>query len=124
MIWINSGVYLPICILHMGYLYDAMLIPLQHVLERGRPQERSQIISKLSGHIVQLSQHKFASNVVEKCLEYGDSTERQLLITEIVGHDKPHDNLLVSFNFSSMHIIAHLSIKFVDMIPFSSSLLK
>ncbi|KAG2407576.1 Pumilio-like protein [Vigna angularis] len=66
----------------------------QHVLEKGRPQERSQIISKLSGHIVQLSQHKFASNVVEKCLEYGDSTERQLLITEIVGHDKPHDNLL------------------------------
>ncbi|XP_047154374.1 pumilio homolog 6, chloroplastic-like isoform X2 [Vigna umbellata] len=66
----------------------------QHVLERGRPQERSQIISKLSGHIVQLSQHKFASNVVEKCLEYGDSTEQQLLITEIVGHDKPHDNLL------------------------------
>ncbi|XP_027915576.1 pumilio homolog 6, chloroplastic-like isoform X1 [Vigna unguiculata] len=66
----------------------------QHVLERGRPQERSQIISKLSGHIVQLSQHKFASNVVEKCLEYGDSTERQLLITEIIGHDKQHDNLL------------------------------
>ncbi|KAK7347751.1 hypothetical protein VNO80_22290 [Phaseolus coccineus] len=66
----------------------------QHVLERGKSQERSQIISKLSGHIVQLSQHKFASNVVEKCLEYGDSTERQLLIAEIVGQDKQHDNLL------------------------------
>ncbi|XP_027329562.1 pumilio homolog 6, chloroplastic-like isoform X2 [Abrus precatorius] len=66
----------------------------QHVLERGKPQERSQIISKLSGHIVQLSQHKFASNVVEKCLEYGDATERQLLIAEIVGHDKQNDNLL------------------------------
>ncbi|KAK7388122.1 hypothetical protein VNO78_22928 [Psophocarpus tetragonolobus] len=66
----------------------------QHVLERGKPQERRQIISKLSGHIVQLSQHKFASNVVEKCLEYGDATERQLLIAEIVGHDKQNDNLL------------------------------
>jgi len=86
----------------MGYLYDAMLISLQHVLERGKSQERSQIISKLSGHIVQLSQHKFASNVVEKCLEYGDSTERQLLIAEIVGHDKQHDNLLVSIKFSRL----------------------
>ncbi|XP_027339375.1 pumilio homolog 6, chloroplastic-like isoform X2 [Abrus precatorius] len=66
----------------------------QHVLERGKPQERSQIISKLSGHIVQLSQHKFASNVVEKCLEYGDATERELLIAEILGHDEQNDNLL------------------------------
>ncbi|KAG4909831.1 hypothetical protein JHK87_055947 [Glycine soja] len=40
-----------------------------HVLERGKPHERSQIIRKLSGHIVQLTQHKFALNVVEKCLD-------------------------------------------------------
>lgn len=70
----------------------------QHVLERGKPQERSQILSKLSGHIVQLSQHKFASNVVEKCLEYGDTTERELLVAEIFGHDEKCDNLLVSLN--------------------------
>ncbi|CAL0301512.1 unnamed protein product [Lupinus luteus] len=66
----------------------------QHVLERGNHQERSQIISKLSGHVVQLSQHKFASNVVEKCLEYGDVNERELLIAEIVGQDEQDDNLL------------------------------
>ncbi|XP_061361540.1 pumilio homolog 6, chloroplastic-like [Gastrolobium bilobum] len=66
----------------------------QHVLERGKPQERSQIISKLAGHIVQLSQHKFASNVVEKCLKHGDATERQLLIAEIIGHGEQNDNLL------------------------------
>lgn len=75
---------------------------LQHVLERGKPQERRQIISKLSGHIVQLSQHKFASNVVEKCLEYCDATERELLITEIVGQDEQNDNLLVSLNLASL----------------------
>ena len=73
---------------------------LQHVLERGKPQERSQIISKLSGHIVQLSQHKFASNVVEKCLEHGDAAEQQLLIAEIVGHDEQNNNLLVSLNLA------------------------
>lgn len=69
------------------------------MLERGRPQERSQIISKLSGHVVQLSQHKFASNVVEKCLEYGDASEREVLIVEIIAHDEQNDNLLVSSNF-------------------------
>ncbi|XP_065042461.1 pumilio homolog 5-like isoform X2 [Musa acuminata AAA Group] len=67
----------------------------QHVLERGKPHERSQIISKFFGQIVQMSQHKFASNVVEKCLEYGNIEERDHLIKEIVGHTEGNDNLLV-----------------------------
>ncbi|XP_009379217.1 pumilio homolog 5 isoform X1 [Pyrus x bretschneideri] len=66
----------------------------QHVLERGKPNERSQIISKLVGKIVRLSQHKYASNVVEKCLEYGDTTERELLIEEIIGQMEENDSLL------------------------------
>lgn len=66
----------------------------QHVLERGKPHERNQIICKLAGRIVQLSQHKFASNVIEKCLEYGDSTTRDILIEEIMGHGDGNDNLL------------------------------
>lgn len=69
---------------------------LQHVLERGKAHERSQIISKLTGKIVQLSQHKYASNVVEKCLEHADSAERELLIEEIIGQFEENDNLLVS----------------------------
>ncbi|XP_073052446.1 pumilio homolog 5-like [Primulina eburnea] len=67
----------------------------QHVLARGIRHERSEIIEKLCGSIVQLSQHKFASNVVEKCLEYGDSVSRDLLIKEIVGHGDKNDNILV-----------------------------
>eukprot|EP00268_Persea_americana_P035332 TRINITY_DN34871_c0_g1_i1.p1 TRINITY_DN34871_c0_g1~~TRINITY_DN34871_c0_g1_i1.p1 ORF type:complete len:1027 (-),score=203.40 TRINITY_DN34871_c0_g1_i1:965-4045(-) len=67
----------------------------QHVLEKGKPHERSQIISKLAGQIVQMSQHKFASNVIEKCLEHGDSVEREILIEEIVGQTEGNDNLLV-----------------------------
>ncbi|KAH8505200.1 hypothetical protein H0E87_012448 [Populus deltoides] len=67
----------------------------QHVLERGKSRERCQIISKLSGHIVTLSQHKFASNVVEKCLEYGGATEREIIIQEILGQNEGNDNLLI-----------------------------
>ncbi|XP_068641499.1 pumilio homolog 5 isoform X2 [Aristolochia californica] len=67
----------------------------QHVLERGKPHERSQIITKLAGQVVQMSQHKFASNVIEKCLEHGDTSERELLIEEIVGQTEGNDNLLI-----------------------------
>lgn len=67
----------------------------QHVLERGKPQERSQIMNKLSGQVVQMSQHKFASNVIEKCLEYGSSAERERLIMEIVGQTEGNENLLI-----------------------------
>ncbi|XP_057769366.1 pumilio homolog 5 isoform X3 [Salvia miltiorrhiza] len=66
----------------------------QHVLERGKPFERSQIISKLGGRIVPMSQHKYASNVVEKCLEYGDSAECERLIEEILAQPDDGDNLL------------------------------
>ncbi|XP_042430891.1 pumilio homolog 5-like isoform X1 [Zingiber officinale] len=67
----------------------------QHVLEKGKPHERSQIISKLSGKILQMCQHKFASNVVEKCIKYGNAEERDHLIKEIIGETEDSDNLLV-----------------------------
>lgn len=47
------------------------------------------------GKIVPMSQHKYASNVVEKCLEYGGSDERECLIEEILMQTDESDNLLV-----------------------------
>jgi pumilio RNA-binding family len=58
---------------------------IQHVLEHGKPDERSTIIQELAGNIVQMSQQKFASNVVEKCLTFGEPSERQLLVNEMLG---------------------------------------
>ncbi|KAH0997393.1 hypothetical protein GBA52_021257 [Prunus armeniaca] len=57
----------------------------QHVLEHGKPHERSAIIKELAGKIVQMSQQKFASNVVEKCLTFGGPAERELLVKEMLG---------------------------------------
>lgn len=42
-----------------------------------------------------MSQHKYASNVVEKCLEHGNAAERDLLIEEILGQSQENDCLLV-----------------------------
>lgn len=66
------------------------------MLEEGQPEERNQIVQKLAGRMVQLSQHKFASNVIEKCLEYSDSAAREFMIEEIIGSTDGNDNLLVS----------------------------
>ncbi|KQJ99006.1 hypothetical protein BRADI_3g40520v3 [Brachypodium distachyon] len=66
----------------------------QHVLEKGKSHERAQIISKLAGQVVTMSQNKFASNVIEKCFQHGDFAERDLLIREIVQQTEGNDTLL------------------------------
>lgn len=70
-------------------------IILQHVLEHGTPHERSAIINKLTGKIVQMSQQKFASNVIEKCLAFGDETERRNMVNEILGATDDNEPLQV-----------------------------
>ena len=39
---------------------------------------RQHIISVLTPAVVHLSQHKFASNVMEKCLQYGEPADREV----------------------------------------------
>ncbi|KAL0918068.1 hypothetical protein M5K25_010056 [Dendrobium thyrsiflorum] len=65
----------------------------QHVLEHGKPHERSAIIEKLTGQIVHMSQQKFASNVVEKCLTFAGPEERQLLVNEMLGTTEDNEPL-------------------------------
>ena len=70
---------------------------IQHVLEHGKREDKSNILNKMRGQIVQLSQHKFArflfplndlihsfSNVVEKCVEHGTPEERLMMLEEIL----------------------------------------
>lgn len=66
------------------------------MLEHGKPDERSIIIQELAGKIVQMSQQKFASNVVEKCLTFGNISERQLLVNEMLGTTDENEPLQVS----------------------------
>ena len=42
----------------------------------------SQIVEAVRGQVLYLSQHKFASNVVEKCLTHGTPDDRTVLISE------------------------------------------
>jgi len=64
-------------------------------LEHGEPHERSAIIKQLAGQIVKMSQQKFASNVVEKCLTFGGPVERQILVNEMLGSTDENEPLQV-----------------------------
>lgn len=58
---------------------------LQHILEHGRPRERSTILTKCAGQIVPMSCQQYASNVIIKCLTYGSSLDRQFITNEIIN---------------------------------------
>ncbi|CAH2054217.1 unnamed protein product, partial [Thlaspi arvense] len=66
---------------------------IQHIIQHGKPHERSEIINKLAGQIVKMSQQKFASNVVEKCLTFGGPEERQVLVNEMLGYTDENEPL-------------------------------
>jgi pumilio RNA-binding family len=51
----------------------------------GKPEDKGQLISSVRGKVLVLSQHKFASNVVEKCVTHATRAERALLIEEVCG---------------------------------------
>jgi len=59
----------------------------QHVLDHGEAPDKSRIVTAVSGRVVMLSQHKFASNVVEKCVSNATCEERSCLIKEICQDD-------------------------------------
>lgn len=89
------------------------------MLEHGKPHERSAIITKLTGKIVQMSQQKFASNVIEKCLAFGDTTERRDMVNEMLGATDDNEPLQVRSTSMCIHthILGHsLSFKISQLI--------
>lgn len=56
----------------------------QFVLEHGTPHDRTLIVNKLRGQMLNMARHKFASNVCEKALVTSDAESRRVLIDEIM----------------------------------------
>ena len=61
----------------------------------GKESEGRGIIKELGGRVVIVSQEKFASKVVEKCLAFGDAEERQILVNEMLGTTDENEPLQV-----------------------------
>ena len=68
---------------------------IQHVLETRIGKNCSEIFEALKGKIFEMSIHKFASNVIEKCLHFGNKEQRDNIIDEILLiDDSVHNSLL------------------------------
>mmetsp|Transcript_32756 Transcript_32756/g.37267 ORF Transcript_32756/g.37267 Transcript_32756/m.37267 type:complete len:938 (+) Transcript_32756:205-3018(+) len=58
---------------------------IQHVLQYGRHEDRESVMCiVIANGLLQLSKQKFASNVVEKLLKYGTSSQRNILVREML----------------------------------------
>jgi pumilio RNA-binding family len=39
----------------------------------------------MTSHVLQLSRHKFSSNVIEKCCIHGDDADRDVILDDVIG---------------------------------------
>ncbi len=60
---------------------------IQHVLEHGKPEDKAKIVNCVKGNVCPYSQHKFASNVVEKCVTYASRQDKTILIDEVTSYN-------------------------------------
>ncbi|KAG9384779.1 mRNA binding protein Pumilio 2 [Pyrenophora tritici-repentis] len=60
----------------------------QHVIEHGLPEDRAKIVSLIKAQFLMFSKHKFASNVVERCLICGDDAQRRQLVAVVLSKNE------------------------------------
>jgi hypothetical protein len=65
------------------HLYGNYVV--SHVLEFGDLQDRSKIIDEILDDLVELSLHKFGSNVVEKCLLHSPADRKPQIVDGLVS---------------------------------------
>jgi hypothetical protein len=59
----------------------------QHVVEKGTPMDKQHVFSIVIQDLESYSKHKFASNVVEKCIEHSDDQWRRDLMSALISQD-------------------------------------
>ncbi|KAI1661896.1 ARM repeat-containing protein [Daldinia decipiens] len=57
----------------------------QHIIAQGEPEDRQKIIQLVLQKLIIFSKHKFASNVVEKSIEYGTTEDRRAIRCQITA---------------------------------------
>lgn len=58
---------------------------IQFVMQHGWEADRAVLIREVQSNLLDFSQHKFASNVVEKCLQYANKKDRDEMIWTIIN---------------------------------------
>ncbi|KAI3419360.1 hypothetical protein GPALN_006605 [Globodera pallida] len=60
---------------------------IQHVIEHGRPEDRERIVRSLQGDILKNAHHKSICNIIEKCLIFGTTEQKNSLIDQVCADD-------------------------------------
>lgn len=59
-------------------------------------EDKSKIVDAVKAKVLPLSQHKFASNVVEKCVQHASRPDRAVLVDEVLSQAAPPTDGYVS----------------------------
>uniref|UniRef100_A0A183CMY1 PUM-HD domain-containing protein n=1 Tax=Globodera pallida TaxID=36090 RepID=A0A183CMY1_GLOPA len=59
---------------------------IQHVIEHGRPEDRERIVRSLQGNILK-THHKSICSIIEKCLIFGTTKQKNSLIDQVCADD-------------------------------------
>jgi mRNA-binding protein PUF3 len=68
----------------------------QHVIEHGLPEDRSKVVDLIKAKYLLFSKHKFASNVVERCLVCGSDDQRRELVEAFIAKNDRGENELLN----------------------------
>jgi mRNA-binding protein PUF3 len=66
----------------------------QHIIEHGTSEDRAKAIGLVKQGLLTFSKHKFASNVVEKCLKFGNNEQRREIMLKLTDMNERGDNNL------------------------------
>ena len=70
---------------------------IQYILENNKNNNNlNEIYQSLKNHIYEYSFHKYASNVIEKALTYGNQRQKNEIINEIILLDEIQENTIIS----------------------------
>jgi len=66
----------------------------QHIIEFGFPEDRARVIGLVTMNLGTFSKHKFASNVVEKCLVFGSTEQKRAIVLKIIERTDGESTLM------------------------------
>ncbi|KAF1938839.1 ARM repeat-containing protein [Clathrospora elynae] len=64
----------------------------QHVIEHGLPEDQAKIVALIKAQFIMFSKHKFASNVVERCLICSSDEQRRELVSVVLAKNERGDS--------------------------------
>jgi hypothetical protein len=69
---------------------------IQHILEIDKGQNCVEIYNSINGKVYDLSIHRYASNIIERCLYFGTNEQKNALIDEVLKKEDNSNKSIIS----------------------------